>query len=378
MTDNPSGYLLYGVPHSFYTGIVRSYLRTQGIAYQERTPAHPDFALQIRPVIQRVIVPVLVTPQGEIIQDSRDIIDHLEQQGVPYPAYPTGPLQQVLSIIIQYYGTQSMLRHAMHYRWSYLQQQEEFLRTAFSTGTTAAQADTVMTRMQSYLPDLGVTEQTQPLIEQSYRQLLDILNQHFAIHPYLFGGRPSVADYGLVGPLFAHLGRDPVPCQLMQLRAPKVFRWVERMLAPGLEVPEYPQSTPEFLKEDQVPDSLGLLLEHIAGEIFPELTDKLAFLDAHVSTEQQEDGAPIAAKPHQRHIGQVQTQFLGAPITAGVEPYLLYCLQRADAVMARCNSTEQARINAFLERYQLASALPGERGYRVERRNHLEVWARDR
>ena len=377
MTDRNAVHVLYGVPHSLYTGIVRSYLRTQGIAYEERTPTHPVFATQIAPVIQRVIVPVLVTPQGEVIQDSRDIIDHLERRGVPYPAYPTGPLQHILSTIIQYYGTQSMLRHAMHYRWSYLHQQEYFLRAAFSTGSTATQAETVMARMQSYLPHLGVTEQTKPLIEQSYAKLLDILDQHFAIYPYLFGGRPSVADYGLIGPLFAHLGRDPIPCQIMQLRAPKVFRWVERMLAPGLDVPEYPGSQPEFLDQDQVPGTLEPLLAHIAEEIFPELTDKLACLDTHIRSEQPADGTPVTAKPHQRHVGQVQTQFRGAPITAGVEPYLLYCLHKADAVLAASSADQQSRIRAFLQTHHLDQALPGDRGYGVARRDHLEVWTRD-
>ena len=34
------------------------------------------------------------------------------------------------------------------------------------------------------------------------------------IYPYLLGGRPSIADFGFMAPLFAHLGRDPVPAAL--------------------------------------------------------------------------------------------------------------------------------------------------------------------
>ena len=39
----------------------------------------------------------------------------------------------------------------------------------------------------------------------------DGLDRHFASHRFLFGDRPSLGDYGLIGPLYAHLGRDPWP-----------------------------------------------------------------------------------------------------------------------------------------------------------------------
>src|SRR5690554_6746601 len=112
-----SGYRLYGVPHSLYTGIARCFLRTQGIEYTELPPGHPDFSGRIQPAIRRSIIPVLETPDGQIIQDNLDIIDFFEQQGVRYSAYPETSLQRVLAVIIQFYGTQTMLRHAMHFRW---------------------------------------------------------------------------------------------------------------------------------------------------------------------------------------------------------------------------------------------------------------------
>ena len=374
-TDHPV-HDLFGMPHSLYTGIVRSYLRTQGIAYRELGTRHPVFAAEILPVTRRSIIPVLRTAEGEIIQDSLDIIDHFEVRGVPYPAYPDTPLQRVLAIVLQYYGCQSLLRHAMHYRWSFLAEQEGFIRHAFASALGAELAEDVMQRMQSYLPGLGVTPETAPLIEASYRDLLQLLNTHLAQHPYLFGGRPSIADYGLIGPLYAHLGRDPVPAGIMKTTAPWVYRWVERMLAPGLDVVEFADYGTAFIADDAIPDTLAPVLAHAAAEIFPELTDKLAFMDAWVAENQPGDGQPVGAKPHQRHIGQVQTQFRGAPIQAGVEPYLLYLLQRAGDVMNSLLPVEQKRVQAALENYGLLAAVPAPRGYRVGRAGQLEVWLR--
>lgn len=367
---------LYGVPHSLYTGIARCYLRTQGIAYTEVPNSDADFSNRILPAIQRSIIPVLETPQGVIVQDSLDIIDHFEQQGVPYSAYPDGLLQRVLSVIIAYYGTQAMLPHAMHYRWTYRDQQEVFLRDQFAAGAGEAMADKIMSRMNAYLPQLGVDEHTIPEIESSYLQLLDTLNAHFSEHPYLFGGRPSLADYGLIGPMFAHLGRDPVPGSIMKTRAPKVFRWVERMTAPGLDTPEFPGYGDAYVADDAIPATLEPLLRQIADESFPMLTDKLAFMDALVQKHQPEDGHPVSPKPHQRYVGVMESSFRGVPVKAGVQPYLLYVLRKADRMLAESSTDEQPRVRQALATRGLAGALPGERGYTVDRRNHIEVWER--
>jgi hypothetical protein len=38
-----------------------------------------------------------------------------------------------------------------------------------------------------------------------------------------------------MGPLYAHLARDPYPSVLMKQQAQRVWRWVERMNAPVLD-----------------------------------------------------------------------------------------------------------------------------------------------
>ncbi|MBK6559245.1 MAG: glutathione S-transferase C-terminal domain-containing protein [Comamonadaceae bacterium] len=39
--------------------------------------------------------------------------------------------------------------------------------------------------------------------------MLDLLDAHFAQHRFLFGERPTLGDFGLVGSMYGHLGRDP-------------------------------------------------------------------------------------------------------------------------------------------------------------------------
>ncbi|MEL0169067.1 MAG: glutathione S-transferase family protein [Pseudomonadaceae bacterium] len=369
-----SAYRLYGASHSLYTGKARCYLRNQGLPYVELPTWHPDFATRIVPQIGRGIIPVLETPDGQVIQDTIDIIDHLEAQGVPWPAYPQTPLQRVVAVIIEYYGGQAMLKHAMHYRWSFRAEQEGFLRCAFTLGSGPQMAEQIMGRMNSYLPRLGVNAESIPLIEASFTRLLDRLEQHFAELPYLLGTQPSIADYGLIGPMFAHLGRDPVPLAIMQRRAPRVHRWVERMTSPGLDTVEYPEAEPGFIPNDELPPTLIPVLEHIADEIFPELTDKLAFLDAWVAEMKPADGTPVTEKPQIRQVGMMHTQFHGAAIEVGVEPYLLYVLQRATDTLQALPEADRATAQARLAALGLADAVKLGRRWRVGRQNNIEVW----
>ena len=367
-------HILYGSPHSLYTGKTRAYLRKQGISYVERTPASQAFRDEVAPVIGRTIIPVVVCPDGTIIQDTVDIVDHFEAHGVRASARPPGPLQRVLAHISELYAVVGLTRHAMHYRWSYREAQEAFLVDAFSGGSGPEMALKIMARMNSYLPPLGVTPQTIPAIEASYLQLLDTLEAHFAQHPYLFGGQASIGDFGLIGPMFAHLGRDPVPSDIMKRRVPKVFRWVERMNAPDADIPEFADYPAAFLADDHVPATLVPFFAQMSQELFPELSDKLAFLLAHVRQTDAREGDPVSAKPHQRTIGSVSTEFRGVRHDSGVQPYTLYLWQRVTDAFAACDEAGQARVRSFLDRCGLAPLIATPPLIQVHRRNHVEVW----
>lgn len=368
-------YILYGVPHSLYTGKTRSYLRKQGLRYVERTPSAPEFREQVMPAIGRAIIPVVVGPGHLILQDTVDILSYFEDRGAPVSARPPGPRQRVLSHVIEFYAVVALTRHAMHYRWSYFEAQETFLRDAFAAGS-GGDFEGVMRRMASYLPGLGVTHATIPLIERSYGELLDALEAHFADHPYLFGGQPSIGDYGLLGPLFAHLGRDPVPADIMRRRAPRVARWVERMNAPDADMPEYGERAAAFLPGDEVPHTLEPLLAQAAYELVPELEAKLQALSAYVAEHDPQEGQQVSPRPHQRVIGVVSSTFRGAPCDTGLQPYMLYLWQRITDAYAGLDAAQKASVLEYLQRCGLALLVEANRPIRVERRDHIEVWGR--
>jgi glutathione S-transferase len=133
-------YILWGTPHSLYTGKARSCLIKKGLVFVEKCPSHSDYKARVRDAVGMVTFPVLETPEGHFIQDSTDIVTYLDALDSPTSVAsmtPTSPVQLVVARLIDGFGLEGMLQAAMHYRWSYRDEQELFLQTEFGRGLYA-------------------------------------------------------------------------------------------------------------------------------------------------------------------------------------------------------------------------------------------------
>ena len=172
------------------------------------------------------------------------------------------------------YGDEWLIIPAMHYRWSVLEQQRDFIfgefgRMSAPDATLEEQlaiGERTSARFRDSITGLGITGQTVAGIEQAYLEFLDQLDAHFSQYDFLLGSRPSIGDFGFMGPLYAHLGRDPVPKALMQARAPNVYAWVQRMNNP---VP----LAGAFLADDEVPVTLLPILRTMCRDQLPDVLD---------------------------------------------------------------------------------------------------------
>ena len=384
-TINPA-ITLYGAPVGLWTGKIRSYLRKQGIPYIERLPTDPVFQGEVMPIVKRFINPVIRFGDGTLVQDTADIIDHLEQYGhARFSVYPKQPLQYTVARALDLFGGEGLVRAAMHYRWSYRDHNEPFLRHEFGLAYRAAgmsqkaidqQLDGFMGYLNAYLPKLGITAATAPAVEAAYEDLLLALDAHFKVCPYLLGGQPTVADFGFIANLFAHLGRDPYPADLMKRKAPSVFRWTERMMANDPDMPEFPDVAFALSDKDEVPETLSPVLKLMAQDYLPELKMAVAHTDAWL--EQQGDvasGSIVGGKPTARAIGQGRFTLRGAEIDTMVAPYTLSRLQCVTDGFEQTNPTDRAHLRAYFEAQGLSELLTLKASRRVERSGQLEVWA---
>ncbi|MFA5678284.1 MAG: glutathione S-transferase [Pseudomonas sp.] len=307
-------YQLIGAPVSLYTGKVRSYLQYKGITFEEQLATPEVYRDLIIPLTGVHFIPVLVTPDNQGIQDSTEIIDHLEQRFRRPSVYPAGPRQRLVALLLEVYGDEWLVNPAMLYRWG-IEENRKFAIAEFGSvrlpdGTAEEQYAAGLeasTPFAGALPRLGITEHSRSAIEQSYLGLLDELNTHFAEHAFLLGNRPCIGDFGLIGPLYAHLYRDPASGRLMAERAPHVVPWVEQMIDPAA------QNNGDFLPKDQVPATLLPLLKRMFDEQVPVLLETARQLEQWLVENPESTDIPRAIGTLRYRLGDMEEERLAFP-----------------------------------------------------------------
>jgi len=217
-------YILYGAPISYFAGKARAYLRRKHIPYEEVLTTPDIWGSVIVPRVGYPIMPVIVTPEDETLQDTTEIIDFLDQRFPDQSVYPTSPKQHLAALLIEIYADEWLWNTGLYYRWAYDEEwiYKEWGRMAAPGKPVAEQVAAAKSQSEYFrgsLPGLGVTQESGPAIEASYEALLADLDAHFELHPFLLGSRPSIGDYGLIAPFYGHLYRDPACGKIMRTLA---------------------------------------------------------------------------------------------------------------------------------------------------------------
>ena len=380
--------ILYGMPASLYTAKVRSYLKKQGVAFEERPAGDPRFMTEILPQIGRWIIPVVQLPDGTLLQDGAVIIDHFEAQKMGHGprALPENPLLAVLAHLFELFGGEGLLRSAMHYRWNFDAENLDFLRADFGStlapGAPIAQQNEVFQfaskRMRDATVAFGVNSTTISEVEASTIEFLQRFDRHLANTPYLLGSTPTYADYGLIAPLFAHLGRDPLPSSLIKKTSPRVWRWVERMNAPDADTGEYLGKARDWLNPMDNAQTLEAMLQFVAEDYLPEIVAHVEFANSWLAKRPNlAAGTNGHPKPGERAIGITQVQWRGHTMDVLVMPYRIFMLQRVQDAAQRLNTEQDRQLRDLFSRTGLSDVLDLHCRRRVLRQGHFEVWGPD-
>ena len=392
-------YFLYGSDVSLYAGKARSYLRKKGVPFEMRSTSHPGHARAIA-AIGHAYQPILETAAGEFVQDTTEIIDFIEPRHPAPSVYPSGPCQRLVALLLELYGDEGLMKPAMHYRWNFPKENDAFLAGEFGRGIgtnempifpslqrrfpgAAARMRWVLVSQimrRRSLPTYGVTAESVPAIEAAYAELLDRLAAHFEAFPYLLGGCPSVGDFGLIAPLYAHLGRDPEPLRLMKERAPAVYRWVTRMNTSDADMGEFPDQRPEFLANDEIPETLLEILRLMARDFLPELLSIFASVESWLAD--HPETPPDVLMKHRgasRGPGRFGThcvELRGVPIQLGVRHYSTWMAQRPMDFYAGLDGADRERADQMIEATGLRPLFDLSPSFRLERREHKEYLTR--
>ena len=72
-------------------------------------------------------------------------------------------------------------------------------------------------------------EKTAPVIEESYKRFLAIMERHLANSPYILGQKPSSADFAIFGQLTQLIGFDPTSRNIALEISKRTVAWINSM-----------------------------------------------------------------------------------------------------------------------------------------------------
>lgn len=234
MTDR---YRIFGVELSPFSVKIRSYFRYKGVPH-EWIVRNADTMSEYQKYAKIPIIPLVVTPSEEGLQDSTPIMERIDGL-FPAPAtLPDDPTTAFLSLLLEEFGDEWGNKWMFHLRWA---REEDRLSAGGRIAATMAPAGNeearlavraqIIERMQGRVGFVGSNEVTAPQIEASFRDGIAQLNAHLADRPYLFGGRPSWGDFGLWGQVY-NAWTDPTGAAWIEAAGTPLLDWIHRMLDP--------------------------------------------------------------------------------------------------------------------------------------------------
>lgn len=359
-------YVLIGTEASQFAGKARAYLRWKGVAFEEKSATPEVYRDIIEPRVGFAVVPVLLTPDNHIVQDTADIIDYIERTEPGPSAYPAGPVQKLVSLLLELYADEWLVIPAIHYRWAYNEAWivEDFGKTASPGASRDEQiriGTVIAAPLKESIPRMGVSEETSSGIEAHYEGFLADYSAHLRKTPFVLGGRPSLGDFALFGPLYGPLYRDPASGERMRSLAPVVVEWVERMLAANSDVGE-------LLPDDEVPLTIHPILKRQMTEQLPVLTDSVEALREWSLA--QPRGARIA-----RSLGRHEFTIGGRRGERNIMSFSLWRLQRVQDYYRSLSGADREKTDALLEAIGGKALAMLQLPVRLERRDYRLVIA---
>jgi glutathione S-transferase len=233
-------YRIFGAEVSPYSVKVRSYFRYKGLPH-EWILRTPEVQEEYKKYAKLPLIPLVVTPEGEGIQDSTPIIERVEAAHPEPSIHPDDPALAFLSALLEEFADEWANKWMFHYRWwrevdqiSTARRLAEVMAPAgLSEEQREGVAQGIRERMTGRIWFVGSSQVTKDQIEASFESGMTQLERHLAERPFLFGGRPAFADFGLWGQVY-NASTDPTCGGLLAGHA-AIHAWIERMHDPKAE-----------------------------------------------------------------------------------------------------------------------------------------------
>ena len=114
---------------------------------------------------------------------------------------------------------------------------------------------------------MGLEGEIGGVVEKSFKRFIKLLDDHLRKHLFIFGGRPSIADFAIAGQLIQMM-KDPTPAKIIEKDGEFVAKWCEFLQDPK---PSGPFEALDDLKETLAP----IFAEELACAFLPWAAENL-------------------------------------------------------------------------------------------------------
>ncbi len=333
-------YRLHGGLGSPYSMKMRALMRYRRLPHVWLSMGDPATAQALFSKVKAPVIPVLEFPDGVVMNDSTPLVFELERR---HPGersvVPADPAMAFLAYLLEDMADEWGTKLMFHYRWFRERDQKQLSEwLAFDRlhgrGRDKVEAAAAMFRERQVgrMALVGCTPQNAPIIEATAERIFALLDAHALDGQYLFGSRPSLADFAWMGQL-SQLAVDPSPHDLMQEAAPYLMRWLAILDdASGLEG--------EWADPAAPPPAATTGLLALAGEVY------FPFLLAN---------AAAAARGDETF----EVELLGRPYAQGTFKYQVKCLVELRAAWGALPEKTKAQVRPILDATGCLEALGG-------------------
>ena len=228
---------IYGSRISYYAGKLEAYLRYRGHEFERRPMS--DHRRELIENTGAVQSPVLRLEDGRWLSDTTPILAWMEGRQSAPSIYPEDPALRFVALLLEDHADEWLWRPAMHYRWSYPLDRAYASRILAEEQGARSKAPGFIKRRRvakrqrtGFVINDGVGAEGSPTWAHQVSTTMAAfmgLERALEARPFLLGDRPTIADFGFMGPMFRHYAQDPTPQELMREHAPRTYAWVARM-----------------------------------------------------------------------------------------------------------------------------------------------------
>ena len=276
---------LKGVPGSPYTRKMLAYLRFRHIPY-ELLIGDQNTAAGL-PEAKVSLLPTFYLPNAdgdlEAVVDSTPLIRRFETEITGRTAIPENPVLSFLNYLIEDYADEWLTKAMFHYRWHY-DADIDMAATVLPHWSNIQARASALKDMKGYIAErqisrlyvVGSNDTTAPVIEDSYKRFLKIMDELIEKQKFTLGARPASADFGIYAQLTQLAKFDPTPAAICLDLAPRVYAWTDLVD----DLSGQPAADDGWMSIDEVSNVLGDLLREIGKTYAPALLANATALQA--------------------------------------------------------------------------------------------------